>query len=138
MNQKEGKKTIEQTTVLGHILQALQFGDRPIDLRRLFRELPTGTLPSRRQWNLLDEKEALLGVSVVKDSGFSSKELLKTILDSANKEHGQKTSDEVQAEREWYSRIRIWSELKKGSVPVDASDSSEGASGGDMKRARCA
>ena len=68
-------KAVQVATVIGHILTATSFGDRPVNLRRLAAESDPGSVPTRKEWAKLEEAASIADVDVVETKAFFAKEV---------------------------------------------------------------
>ena len=121
LNREAGKASIQVNTVVGHILTALSLPGNPVDLGRLVYSSDASSIPTKAEWQVLEDAAAEANINVVEQQTFFQKEILKRIVATAEKE--AKSDGERQVETEWYSKIRFWAALKQAGVPVDVQKS---------------
>eukprot|EP00971_Amphidinium_carterae_P296861 5897471-Amphidinium_carterae.1 len=95
-------------------MTAWSFG-HPINLRRLLMEGENPFSFSQEDWQRVDEAAAAANVSVDSDTDFKRKDLLGSILGTEKvlRDPSEKSEEDQQVEKFWYSCIGVWETFKK-------------------------
>ena len=111
MTQESGK-AIQSSTVVGHLLLALQAG-RPLDLERLAASSGASPPPTRDEWEQLLGAEARAGIDVVRDEKLSMTALLAAFMPEAEKPFAERTPQEAALLSKWYGLVNWFTGLRR-------------------------
>ncbi|KAL7562380.1 hypothetical protein ACA910_020720 [Epithemia clementina (nom. ined.)] len=128
MNPASGRP-IQAMTVVGHILEALLHGHE-VDVISLAKIVP---LPTESEWRRLEEAEAATGMNVAGDpdtSGvngekFAITDLLKPIVESADKAFNERDEAEKEEFAYWCNKLKWYIHFRR--VDFEPTFSSSGA-----------
>jgi len=127
MQQANGK-SIQTSTVFSHLFDSLLYG-KSLDLRRLVDAMGSRYLPTSSDWEAMEGAAAQMDLRVETAPQFEMKAILTKILDEnastrglLEKTNEQKTEEEKELVSVWYSKIRMWSNLKRCRCPVECGE----------------
>lgn len=111
---QENGKSIQPSTVLGHLLTALTQG-RPLALDRLAHQAAAQNClpPTQSEWEQLASAEAGSAIDVAKTEKLIMTDLLKTFLPAAEKDFKERSDDEKAVIALWYGRLHWFTAMRR-------------------------
>jgi len=106
------KKPILDTTVVGHLMQALTHG-QPVNLQQVFTQVPDSRI-NQGDWDKIEDAAGSVPVDVMAVEKISGEDLLRYIVKwDASKGYNERTETQKAEGSKWGIKFRTWQYLKQ-------------------------